>query len=287
MSMLFKAYLCCLFAVMALSSFARASDSSSNIETISTDKISSRQSTSVEFNMDYIKGYWTDTKNIITSPARWDSNDWLKASFVVGTSLVLYIEDDNIKTWIQRNKNNTTSHLADDAKTATRYSLVALGGLGIYGYAASDDKAKTTFLLSTESFLLTGAFVQVLKHTTGRARPYTGEPHDTWYGLTSQGDHMSFPSGDASSAFAISAVVASEYDNAFVPPILYGLSTLVALERVHNNAHWASDVFVGSAIGYFTGKAVVESHSIKKEGLVRIAPLVNNDEYGFLITYCF
>jgi membrane-associated phospholipid phosphatase len=94
---------------------------------------------------------------------------------------------------------------------------------------------------------------------------------------------MSFPSGDASTAFAIASVVASEYDNMFVPPIVYGISTLVALQRVYTNAHWASDVFVASAIGYFTGKAVVASHS--KKSNLSFVPWIDGQDMGVMVTY--
>ena len=160
-------------------------------------------------------------------------------------------------------------------------------GLGVYGYVASDDKAKTTFLLSTESFVITGVFVQVLKHATGRHRPETGDSHDTWSGpvLSGKSGDLSFPSGDASTAFSIATVVATEYDNLIVPPLVYGISTLVALGRVQNNAHWSSDVFVASAIGYFTGKAVVASHSGGKVNKLSIAPMIDGNDMGVLITY--
>ena len=32
------------------------------------------------------------------------------------------------------------------------------------------------------------------------------------------------------------------------------------LARVYNNQHWFSDVFLGSAIGYFTGVYIVNAH---------------------------
>ena len=164
-------------------------------------------------------------------------------------------------------------------------SFPALVGLGAYGFAFSNDKARTTFLLSTESMIVTSAFVESLKHTTGRHRPYTGDHYDTWSGFTSKGPYLSFPSGDASNAFALATVVASEYDNMLIPPLVYGAATLVALERVYNNVHWSTDVFVGSAIGYFTGKAIVASHM--KQSNLSFAPLVDGKERGVLITYRF
>jgi hypothetical protein len=72
-----------------------------------------------------------------------------------------------------------------------------------------------------------------------------------------------------------------------VPPLVYGISALIGLERIYNNAHWASDVFVGSAIGYYTGKAVVASHSSSKEIKVSISPLIDDHEKGVLVTFRF
>jgi hypothetical protein len=79
--------------------------------------------------------------------------------------------------------------------------------------------------------------------------------------------------------------VASEYDNLLVPPLAYTAATLVALERVHNNAHWSSDVLLGSAIGYFTGKAVVHSHSGKQESTLSFTPLIDGKDVGLMVTY--
>ena len=43
---------------------------------------------------------------------------------------------------------------------------------------------------------------------------------------------------------------------------MYGGATLVGLSRMYNNAHWASDVALGAAIGTFAGlKTVRYSHA--------------------------
>ena len=43
---------------------------------------------------------------------------------------------------------------------------------------------------------------------------------------------------------------------------MYGGATLVGLSRMYNNAHWASDVALGAAIGTFSGIKVVRySHA--------------------------
>ena len=263
-----------------------AADNLSTAESNTVIQTAPQKTQSVELNMEYFVGYWTDTKSILTAPWRWDSSDWLEASLIVGTGVILYTQDDKIKTWVQKHKDTTKDNLVDVTKKLYTLSFPAMIGLGVYGFAAPDNKAKTTFLLSTESFVLTGVFVQTLKHATGRHRPYTGDPHDTWSGPTMKSEWLSFPAGDASTAFSIASVVASEYPNMIVVPLVYGVSTLVALERVYTNAHWASDIFIGSAIGYYTGKAIVASHS-GKETKVSIAPLIDDHNKGFLVTYRF
>lgn len=242
----------------------------------------------VELNADYFRGYGTDTRDILLAPSRWDARDWTIAAAVAGTGVALFTVDENIMKWVQEHKNTDTGRWSDNAKRAGSLAAPSLAALGLYGYVAGDGKAKKTFLLSVESFVVTGAFVQVLKRTTGRHRPFTGDSHDTWSGprIKGRNEIHSFPSGDASSAFAIASVVASEYDNAVVPPVLYTASTLIALSRVHNRGHWPSDVFVGSAIGYFTGKSIVASHR-GNASRVSFAPVVEGKATGVMLTYRF
>jgi len=286
MTSIFRTISAVILIVIALTSSVVAADNLSTAESTTLIPPSSHKSQAVELNKEYFVGYWTDTKNILTAPWRWDSSDWLEASLVMGTGVILYTQDDKIKTWFQKNKDSTKDNLAKDAKKLYSLFLPAVAGFGIYGYVAPDEKAKTTFLLSIESFLLTGAFVQTLKYTTGRHRPYTGDPHDTWSGPTTKDEWHSFPSGDASTAFSIASVIASEYPNIVVQSLVYGVSGLIGLQRIYANGHWASDVFIGSAIGYYTGKAIVASHS-NKESKVSISPLIDDHNRGVLITYRF
>jgi len=64
-------------------------------------------------------------------------------------------------------------------------------------------------------------------------------------------------------AFALASTVTSESQRWWpretwvVAPVTYGLATLVGLSRMYNNAHWASDVVLGAAIGTFSGIKVV------------------------------
>jgi membrane-associated phospholipid phosphatase len=87
-------------------------------------------------------------------------------------------------------------------------------------------------------------------------------------------------------AFSVGAAIASEYhDIAWVPPLAYGIATLVALSRINDNDHWASDVFFGSAVGFFTAKAIVALH--KKKANIAIIPVTDGQIKALAISFKF
>jgi membrane-associated phospholipid phosphatase len=71
----------------------------------------------------------------------------------------------------------------------------------------------------------------------------------------------SFPSGHATTSFAVATVFAYEYrDHIAVPITAYSLATLVAASRMSAQRHWVSDVFVGSSLGFLLGRFVYKQH---------------------------
>ncbi len=63
----------------------------------------------------------------------------------------------------------------------------------------------------------------------------------------------------------MATVIATEYRHLrAVPYVAYGLASLVAYSRLNENRHWTSDVFVGSAIGYFVAKGVLARHESRR-----------------------
>jgi membrane-associated phospholipid phosphatase len=122
-------------------------------------------------------------------------------------------------------------------------------------------------LHGTEAVVLSGAATALIKGLAGRARPYVSldtNAHDFRLGRGfNQGGYQSFPSGHTSAAFAAASVVTSEsqrwwpHQTWLIAPAMYGGATLVGLSRMYNNAHWASDVVLGAAIGTFSGIKVV------------------------------
>lgn len=146
------------------------------------------------------------------------------------------------------------------------------GGLitaaGIYGIGLADGQRRTEDLgLHTiAAIVLASTETGVIKIVSGRARPVISPDNARNFGLfrgLRNDNYRSFPSGHTTSAFAFAATVASETQRWWpgtrwvIGPILYGGATLTGLSRIYNDAHWASDVMAGAALGTFTGVKIV------------------------------
>jgi membrane-associated phospholipid phosphatase len=271
---------------------------SSADEVLSTTTVTSQQGEpkqitlsekNVEFHKGYFKVYVTDCKNLVTAPARWDSSDWLTAGIFTGIAAVLYNNDAKIQKWVLDHKTSTTDNIGDTVTSwGLTYTPILLGGMYLYGHFADDPKMRKTVLLTIESVVMTVVSVETLKYAVQRHRPYTGDGPHAWDGIGhGSNSRLSFPSGHAAADFAIATVIASEYDNYIVPPLVYTIASITGLTRIAKNDHWSSDVFAGAAIGYFTGKLLVTSHRNDKEDNLSFAPMINDGGFGMMLTRRF
>ncbi len=133
----------------------------------------------------------------------------------------------------------------------------------------------------TEAVILSGAATTLLKGLFGRERPYASSDTNPRHFQLGRGfssnRYESFPSGHTTVAFAAASAVTSETrrwaprSTWLVAPALYGGATLVGVSRMYHNAHWASDVVLGAAIGTFSGLKVVRySHANPRNFIDRV-----------------
>jgi membrane-associated phospholipid phosphatase len=252
-----------------------------------------RQPLQLGLDPGYLKGYIADTGSIATGLPSWSMSAWLKIPVIAGVTTVLADDEDNIQRWLQNRRSLDSNRVAAFAKVFGDGKCVvpALAALYCAGRVLDGERARRTALLGMESLAITGLFTEALKYATQKHRPVSGDLEDvSWDGPGLSGANLSFPSGHAAAAFAVATVAASVYsDNPIVPPLAYGTAALCAYSRLNDNAHWMSDVLVGSAIGYFTAKAVVGLHGGETRARHRfgVAPVVNSDLAGLSVSYGF
>ena len=173
-----------------------------------------------------------------------------------------------------------TRQLQDDARQANRAynrgatifrlfgqpgALFAGGGLYVAGRAGGNRRLEDLGLHSMESIFIASVITGATKIVAGRARPRISKDNARNFKLFRglKGDNYeSFPSGHTTAAFAFASIVTAETSHWnsnsrwIVGPLMYGAATLTGVSRIYNNAHWASDVLAGAAVGTITGVQV-------------------------------
>jgi membrane-associated phospholipid phosphatase len=205
----------------------------------------------------------TDAGALTTAPLGWDARAWGLAAFAAAGGVALYQYDVDIRDYAQRHRGSVGDRVGNlgNALGDGFYVLPVLAGAALVGHAADRPKLEATGLTALEAVVFSGGATVVLKSALGRARPKAGlGPHD-WSGPRAVPDlRLSFPSGHVSTAFSAAAVIARAYPGTPVPYVAYGAATVTAFARVEKDAHWASDVWGGAAIGLWVGHTLAGRH---------------------------
>ncbi len=211
----------------------------------------------VSTEWDIVKNLPKDALDYVKSPLGWKKKEWFVASGVIAVTAAIMAGDQWIMDFVQKNKSELTKDISHAAEKGGSDGLVyGLSATYLTGAILNNKKLKQAALTAFSSMLVSGLAVRGLKNIFGRSRPYTGKgPGDFNAFCFCGADNESFPSGHTTSAFAAASAVSTVYsDNLLVKILAYTAATLTGLSRVHDKAHWASDVVMGAAIGHFTGK---------------------------------
>ena len=165
---------------------------------------------------------------------------------------------------------------------------ISCGATFAASYLTTDKKLQKTAVLWAGSLIVSDFFTTKLKYTTQRYRPDTGDPYNTFDWANGPGLNNSFPSAHTSNSFATATVFATMYKNKkWVPPLAYGIATLIGLSRVYANAHWMSDVMAGAAVGFLSAKGVIGLFKLIDKKVVLIIPQIGEKYNGIKFYYRF
>src|SRR3984893_2043472 len=193
------------------------------------------------------KALWIGPKNL-----RWVDADWLVP--MGGAAAAIFATDSPYSRHLSNSPNRIKY-----SKDLSNYGIASMigigGGLYLWGHLTHDDHKIETGILAGEAAIDTLAPVYAMKYAFGRERPL----QDNYQGRFGQGG-VSFPSQHAAAAWSIASVIAHEYPGPLTSLFVYGLASAVSASRITGKQHFASDVLVGSAIGWFEGMYVYRKH---------------------------
>ena len=125
--------------------------------------------------------------------------------------------------------------------------LVVTMALCAVGWCAERPRLQQAAWFASWTFVIAGIIEFALKHLVGRPRPNAGTMSMLPIGPSYTPEFDSFPSGHATSVFAVACAFAYFYPRVRWP--LYLLAICISLGRLYLDRHYVSDVLAGALIG--------------------------------------
>ena len=192
------------------------------------------------------------------APLQFEHADWWRTAGVTGGTAGLLLLDRQIQR-IPRSMQdpdvNSFIYNFHWGGNLTAAELVS-GATYLTGWLAGEDDVRVTGRMFLQTLFYSGSVAIVLRTLTGRRWPAARQGPYSFHFIEFDDTYQAFPSGHCVVAFSMATVLAERFDNTLASVLLYAGATSVALSRIYVDHHWASDIFLGSAIGYFTGKYV-------------------------------
>jgi membrane-associated phospholipid phosphatase len=159
-----------------------------------------------------------------------------------GAALAVHPADDNINAHLV-GKSYVHDIFAPGRIIGATPTLLGVATV-VYAYGRAKDQPKVSHLGMDllRSVAVAEGVTQALKYSTRRERPDGSGP-------------TSFPSGHAADTFAFATALERHLGWRGAVPA-YVIASYVAMSRLHENRHFASDVVFGSAVGIIAGRTV-------------------------------
>ena len=208
------------------------------------------------------------TGNILTSPLRWQGNDWLNFGAVLGGTFALSFLDETVNDYLQDHRGQAGDKLADiGIAYGEPLTVVALtGGVYVIGLFAQQKKLRETAVILSGSLLPTGLLQTVAKRAVGRARPHLGLGHDVFDPFRNEEGYYSFFSGHTMVAMTTSHVFARQFPHPVVKVVFYSLGVAGGFARLYEADHWLSDVVLGGALAIVSVNSTIKWLAQREDG---------------------
>lgn len=194
--------------------------------------------------------------SVLSSPLRMTARDGYWLGGLAAGGLLVYSADGQLRSLAGKNQSALNDSFASGFEKFGNGGY-ELGLVGLYGGLScifQNKEGGRTALLALQSLLAANAAGTLLKYSAGRARPYAEDGKRRFTPFRFKSARTSFPSGHTTSAFAVASVFSRRSARPAVGLAAYALAAGTALERVYDDKHWASDVFVGAALGTAVGR---------------------------------
>lgn len=211
----------------------------------------------------YITSYLKDYRDILICPFKPSVTKYASAAIYAGTMYLLVTRyDEKIQVFSQEHRTPFTNKMTKyvfEPMGSGFYPLIAVASFYAQGIIWDNQRSKKVAMNCAKSFIIAMSFCEVSKYTF--TRQGITDPPDARKWFMGR-PNLTFFSGHTTTAFSVATVIAEEYkETVWIPVVCYSLASCAGLSRIHDNAHWASDVLTGALVGYVTGRLVVRKNN--------------------------
>jgi len=209
-----------------------------------------------------------ETVLFVETPARWHSRDWLRLGIVLGATAAIMPLDQNLMAATQKPPQHYYYSVAvvGGRLYGEWYTIGTVTALFAgYGILAKDTAAKKIAIELFQAGVYAELVTEVTKVVIGRARPYENLGAFKYHPFTFfNTGFQSSPSGHATAAMALSTVMFRHSHSTLLKILSFVPAAFTLYSRIYQNYHWASDEFLGAAVGFATGNWVVNLHEKRR-----------------------
>lgn len=224
----------------------------------------------------------SDVLHVWTAPAHMQKRDLHGLAVVAGVGGMLLLTDGQIQDWVDDNPSSAVVGALrpfreeqpleeiGDIWYTFRYSAAAW----VVGLAVDSETMREAAMGCMAAGVAQAVPRRyVLYESIARTRPrFTDDPYEFAVPGENEWSRRSFPGGHAANAFTCISYLGNRYELGVFEPLLYAAATGAALARVPDGAHWASDSWLGIALGYAVGRAVALHASDDEDDAAAPAP---------------
>lgn len=220
-------------------------------------------------------------------PLSLDNQELITLAIATSLGVVAFKNDQEIMDVVQRNKTPISDKLAtvgDFFGSGVNTGVVAAGSYFV-GMIFKDNKLKQVGLFTIGASMATSMVTSAAKVYFGRVRPREDVGPYRFF----ESGKLSFPSGHTTEAFTIATVISELYkeDYPVVPYVAYGLAAITAYARMHDKAHWASDVIIGGVVGHLVTKLALSAFNGNEENRsgMMVYPSFDSNTGSFMLMF--
>lgn len=203
---------------------------------------------------------WRPFKEAVTGPFHWEESQWNAAVGVGLTAAIAFGFDAEINRGLRAHPSASQdflSHNVFEPWGRGVYAGLLVGGLYSSAWLGENKRHLQFANQLVEGYLLAAGAAQLLKVTFNRSRPSEDQgPYAFYQGTVFNTAFRSMPSGHTAVAFAFARIIHHNTSSRWISYSAHALALGTAWSRMYDNRHWASDVLVGAALGWWIGEVV-------------------------------